>query len=129
MAPGERQKERYEHYHKSFSRDPEWRQLTTLAQKEDPLDEEIKKLEKMLKNEENKIVSFENRGEDLQNEWIRYDSQRKKLLELEASNQERQNDLEKKETEVNEALNYQEEEEQQHTVSQKFQNQHFWRFF
>ena len=128
MAPGERQKERYEHYHKSFSRDPEWRQLTTLAQKEDPLDEEIKKLEKMLKNEEKKIASFENRGEDLQNELVRYDSQRKKLLELEASNQERQNDLEKKENEINVALNHQ-EEEQQRTVSQNFQNQHFWTFF
>ena len=70
LAPGERQKERYEHYHKSFSRDPEWRQLMTLAQKEDPLDEEIKKLEKMLKNEEKKISSFENHGEELQNEWV-----------------------------------------------------------
>ena len=42
----------------------------TLAQKEDPLDEEIKKLEKMLKNEEKKIASFENHGEGLQNEWV-----------------------------------------------------------
>ena len=113
MAPGERQKERYEYYHKSFSRDPEWRQLTTLAQKADPLDEEIKKLEKMLKNEEKKITSLENLGEDLQNEWIRYDSQRKKLQELEASNQERQNELEEKENEINLALNRQEEEQQQ----------------
>ena len=70
LAPGERQKERYEHYHKSFSRDPEWRQLMTLAQKEDPLDEKIKKLEKMLKDEEKKIASFENHGEGLQNEWV-----------------------------------------------------------
>ena len=103
MAPGERQKERYEYYHKSFSRDPDWRQLTTLAQKADPLDEEIKKLEKMLKNEEKKITSLENLGEDLQNEWIRYDSQRKKWQELETSNQEHQNDLEAVSTNLQES--------------------------
>ena len=82
--------------------DPQFRQLYSMMQKEEPLDNEIKRLQDALTQQQRNIVDSENQGKEMQIQIEEKQSQFSKLEEISKSNEDRKKLIDEKEQKYNE---------------------------
>ena len=83
-------------------KDPQFRQLHSMMLKEEPLDNEIKRLQDALTQQQRKIVDSENQGKEMQINIEEKQNQYSKLEEISKSNEDRKKLMEEKEQKYNE---------------------------